>query len=310
MEVLRLYANQYRDLFPSPLSLFNSTDFSELNSEKCVSLHYLAFKSGKVRLGIILGEKEKSFCVPFSASYGGFSFNSAVSIQHYYEACECLRHYIHQFLKPLYVTLAPPIYDESDNAKTLKALINAGAQIVNIDYNHYFDLSYFGDYNKIIDSTTRNKLNKALTSGLQFDVLEGKNYADIVRVYSVIMKNHQERNHPLRMSLTNVVDTLQIIPSDLFVVTDNDGTDIAAALIYHTSKTTYQVVYWGNITAYKNLYAMNFLAYKLFEYYSKTEVKKIDIGISTEEGEPNFGLCEFKENIGCKAVPRFTLVIE
>ena len=34
--------------------------------------------------------------------------------------------------------------------------------------------------------------------------------------------------------------------------------------------------------------------------------KNVDIGPSTENSEPNYGLCEFKEGIGCKIVPKYT----
>ena len=59
-----------------------------------------------------------------------------------------------------------------------------------------------------------------------------------------------------------------------------------------------------------NLKSMNYLSYKIFEFYNSKGIEILDIGISTECGIPNYGLCEFKENIGCDASSRFTLIVE
>ena len=311
MTIRRISAKEYKSLFPQPFSIFNSVEFAELNKGKCIDLHYLAFHESKTRLGIILGETDDMLLSPFSASYGGFSSNTAVPLQYYDEACLCLRDYTHSIGKKIRITLAPPLYDELDNVKTFRALMSAGANIESIDYNHHFNLSQFERYEELVDSKTRNKLHKSLTLGLQFHKLDSKNHDEVARAYEVIRINHIRRGHPLKMSLQNVLDTIKVIPADFFIVTDQEGTDIAAAQIFHTSPHTCQVIYWGDVPDHPQLHSMNFLSYKVFEYYynAHSSVKTIDIGISTEDGTPNYGLCEFKENVGCLATTRFTLTL-
>lgn len=55
---------------------------------------------------------------------------------------------------------------------------------------------------------------------------------------------------------------------------------------------------------------MNMLTYSLFQHYRKTGVRILDIGISTENGIPNFGLCEFKESIGCSVSLKYCFELE
>lgn len=310
MEISRISPKEYQQLFPTPTSVFNSVAFSELNKEKCNDVHYLVFRDTKNRLGMIVGEKEDSLRIPFSATYGGFSFNSIVACQHYDEACVELKEYAQKIGKPLFITLAPPIYNVTDNTKTFEALMRAGATIESIEYNQHFELARFADYENILDSKIKNKLRNALNAGLHFIKLDSKNDADVARVYKVILTNHEEKGRPLRMSLQNVLETIKIIPADFFVVDDGEGHDVAAAQIFHTTKEIYQIVYWGDISKYSYLKSMNFLSYKVFQYYYSKGIEMLDIGISTEDGKPNYGLCEFKENIGCVATSRITLKLQ
>lgn len=309
MKISLVSPKEYSEIFPQPFSLFNSVKFSELNRKKCLNVDYLIFQDSKIRLGIILGEKENSFNSPFSATYGGFSYNTQVPLQYYVESCVLLKEFVHSVNKELRITLPPPLYDKSDTAKTQFAFLYAGAKISSVEYNHYFKLKQFSDYENLLDSKTRNKLHHALLSNFSFQKLNSSNPDDILRAYSVIAINHQERGNPLRMSYTDVFNTSHIIPIDFFVLTNQDNVDIAAAIIFHTSKVISQIVYWGDIPQYSHLRPMNFLAYKIFEYYYDSHIKVLDIGISSENGVPNYGLCEFKENIGCYSTTRFSLTL-
>ena len=51
---------------------------------------------------------------------------------------------------------------------------------------------------------------------------------------------------------------------------------------------------------------MNYLAYSLFDYYADNGLRILDIGPSTEDGIPNYGLCEFKESIGCSVTMKYS----
>lgn len=309
MEIKRVSPKEYKQIFSTPFSLFNSVDFAELNISKCLAIHYLIFFDGKNRLGIILGETENLLKSPFSATYGGFSYNASVLLQYYDEACVKLKEYGENLGKKIQIVIAPPLYNQRDCAKTLGSLMRAGAIIKWIDYNHHFVLKHFEDYEMRLDSKTRNKLHKALSGGLHFEKLDSSNPQDVERAYGVILSNHIERGNPMHMSLRNILDTISIIPADFFVVATSEGIDIAAAFISHTSKATYQVVYWGDIPSYSNLKSMNFLSYKIFEYYFRIGLNYLDIGISSEYGIPNYGLCEFKENIGCSSTNRFCVCL-
>ena len=121
----------------------------------------------------------------------------------------------------------------------------------------------------------------------------------------MIRINRESKGYPLRMSLQNVLNTIEVIKADFFILTHN-AKDVAAAQVFHVAADVVQVIYWGDVPGYTELRAMNYLAYKVFEYYAASKIKLIDIGPSSENGIPNYGLCEFKENIGCSVSLKYT----
>ena len=62
---------------------------------------------------------------------------------------------------------------------------------------------------------------------------------------------------------------------------------------------------WFSVMA--SIVAIYVLAYRLFEYYSKLDIDIIDIGPSSIDGVPDYGLLEFKESIGCSVCSKYWL---
>lgn len=308
MEIQKVDSLEYRNYFPSPWHVFNSVPFSELNKDKCNELHYLLFKDSKVRFGIILGEKDEVLCSPFSAPFGGFSFNRNEKIEYFEQAVALLKEYGKELHKPIKVSLPPVIYNPTVISKSVSAFIRGGATISYLDLNYQFEVDRFVDYENIIDRSAKKNLHNSQKFGFTFWQLDSNNNTDIERAYKVIKQNREERGFPLRMTLQAIQDTVRIIPADFFVLTYN-GIDVAAAQVFHVSTAIAQVIYWGDLPEYSELRVMNFFTYKVFEHYYSKGLKILDIGPSTEYGIPNYGLCEFKENIGCSVSLKYTFIL-
>ena len=100
------------------------------------------------------------------------------------------------------------------------------------------------------------------------------------------------------MNWESILETQSIIDIDFFIV-NKEKYAIGSAIVFHITSKVVQVVYWGDLSEFSQFKTMNFLSYNLFQYYKKQGIKIIDIGPSTKKSIPNFGLCEFKESIGC-----------
>jgi hypothetical protein len=291
MKLLELSAEEYRSIY-TPCAVYAGIPFTRLNAPKVNRVHYLSMANdkGKHRLGIIVGESNDRYSCPFSAPFGEIARTSAVGLDDVNEFLDLLKQHLAD--RPLRLTLAPPIYD--DFSLKVQGLAAARAVSSYYDFNYHYDLSRFPKFTAHLDRSARNHFNRSLKAGFEFEKPD-----DLGRAYRVIQTNRADRGFPLRMTEEQVRQTAaEAVTCDAFVVTLN-GIDVASAIIYHAADGIAQVIYWGNVQGFNEHRPMNWLAFKVMEHYHREGFKIVDIGPSSEDGVPNFGLCEFKEAIGC-----------
>jgi hypothetical protein len=312
MEIIELDYLEFDKIFSTPNFIFGTGVFCNMNIYKVDSVHYLAFKKKKYRVGIIVGITNNIIKSPFSAPFGGFVYlNQEFGISYFEEAIRCLVLWSkNKGLNKIEITLPPGIYGESVLSKQINALFNMGFDFSQVDLNHVIELKLLNDsdfYKKsIISYNARKNLRIAFESGLSFIACSEDNQKKLA--YSIIKKNRNSKGFPLRMSWDQVYSTSKIVESDFFLVETVDNISIASALVFHINNEVVQVIYWGDLSEYSNSKPMNFLAYHIFEFYKKMGKKFVDIGPSTENSIPNYGLCDFKESIGCETQPKFAFV--
>ncbi len=307
MEIVAVSEKEYTRIITNPYHIFGSAGFNNVNADKCDSVHYLLFKDSKYRLGIIGGIGNNSFLSPFSAPFGGFSFlQEDVRISYIDEAIILLNKWAKtRELSGIKITLPPTIYQESFLAKQINSLYRNGFHIDKTDLNYAYQLASFTqEYPSSIWYNARKNLKIALANNFSFKkaVLE----VEKETTYNIIRQNREARSFPLRMTWQQVQTSAAVIPADFFLVENEAAVAVAAAIVFHVASGIVQVIYWGDLPEYANLKTMNFLSSKVFEHYHQLNLNIIDIGPSTEDSIPNYGLCEFKESIGCSISCKFS----
>lgn len=306
MEVREVSAKEYRAVIANPTIIFNSVDFNLLNSDKCEEIKFLLFKDTKIKMGICGGVREKTFYSPFSAPFGGFSFtNNNIDFDFLDSAIETFEKYLFSAgLQKIHLTLPPSIYNDSQISKQINSFFRNSYHIEKIDVNYHFDTTFFTDnYISSIKHSARKNLNAALKNDISFSKCESPEEKS--KAYDIIQINRSSKGFPLRMTKDLVFRTENIIPADFFLA-EYKNTPIASAIVFHVAKNIVQVVYWGDNPEFSMLKPMNYLSYKIFEFYSNNNITTIDIGPSTENSIPNYGLCSFKESIGCDTTLKFS----
>lgn len=308
MEILEITKEEYSKYVTKPFSKFETADFVELNKNKVDEVKYFVFDNGKKRFGFVCGIKDSILKAPFSSTYGIFSeITDNNRIEYYHEAVNSLIEYCkNKNIVSIYIGTPALSYGVESITKFQNALINNGFQIESYDVNfEYFTKNFDDNYLANIQRNARKNYNTAVRNELKFEKTE-----DIDNVYKIIKINREFRGFPLHMSLDDVVKTAKIIPSDYFIVTDKEGKGLASALIHHLKEDAVRVVYWGNTPESEEKRPINFLSYNIFKYYKEQKISLIDIGTSTVDGVPNFGLCDFKESIGCSCSPKINWILK
>lgn len=305
MEIIEASIEEYNHCITKPYHVFGSGNFSKLNSSKVEEVNYLLFWDGKVRLGITGGIKENTFLAPFSAPFGGLTYlREDIKIEHIDNACQEITKWAQKkSLKAIEIKLPPTIYNESFISKQMNCFFRHGYTISNIDINYSFNTEDFSEnYMSTIWYNARRNLKIGLQNKLQIFRCNTEN--EKLLAYSIIKKNREAKGFPLRMSWEQVNETTKLINADFFICYDQYENPIASTIAFYVSSNIVQIIYWGDLPEYSSLKTMNFMAYKMFEYYKNTGIKIVDIGPSSENSMPNYGLCEFKESIGCQISPK------
>lgn len=302
-------AEAYHEVIPKPWHCFADARFNNLNARKVEKVHYLLFKDSKLRLGLVAGQREGILASPFSAPYGGYTpIHTEIKIQSIEEAVDCTEQWaVTNGVKEIRLSPPPPIYNQRFHAKVSNVLHRKNFSIAKMELNFHFDLSVFTqDYGESIWENARKNLNKSFDSNLSFRPCISESEKE--EAYNVVRQNRNAKEKPLRMTWQEVAATAKIIPVDFFMVSTPDKQDVAAAIIFNVAPEIALVVYWGDIPDFSHLKVMNFLSFKVFEYYKQKNFRFIDIGISTVDSIPNYGLIDFKESLGCDMQPKVTFV--
>lgn len=309
MNILEVAENEYKTFVVNPFSGFDKVEFIELNKHKVDEVKYFIFENNKKRFGLVAGIKDSILKCPFSATFGIFSeIAHNNKIQHYHEAINSLIEWTkNKNLKKIIICCPASFYQEKHIAKFQNALFCNNFRLLDYDVNFEYELSNFKNgYIENLTSDSRRNLKQALKEELTFEKTE-----DLETVYKIIKQNREEKGFPLWMSQEDIENTSKIIKSDLFLVKNKENEPIASAYVQRIKEGIANVVYWGNLQKFDRLYPMNFIAYKVFEYYSSQKnIHFISIGTSTKDSEPNYGLCDFKESIGCKCCAKLNFIKE
>lgn len=311
MEIIETTAKEYGQLVGTNIPVFSRREFLELNRDKVDRVHYLIGKDGKNRVTFAIGEQNGVWKAPYSAPFSNIVLlRKETSVEVIWDFVKSLVSYVKaQNGKRINIYLPADIYGAADNSRILNALLGNGFNIQFQDINYSFDLKAFDmdHYESIMHYNAKKNLRIAQNALLSFVRCESDEQK--VEAYETIRINRERRGFPLRMSREQVMETIKVVDHDFFLV-QREGKTIASAVVYRLTSKIAQVVYWGDIPEVGEFKPVNFISYQLIRFYKELNFEILDIGISTEEGKPNYGLCNFKESLGCIPSSKYRVQID
>lgn len=284
-------------------NIFNTEEFNEFNAGKVDEVFYLLIKKEhSVRFSLILGRKKDLAKCPFSAPFGyPEQIKSNQTVEDFMCCTTALESYMKEInISSVTIVFPPSFYNYSVIETWINVLHLHGWKPEIIDLNFAMHLSELkNDYDKKMLRNGRKNLRIALGSNLSLlhcDSIDQKKLA-----YEIIKRNRESKGFPLMMTEEQVLKTMDIVPSDMYVVKTNRNEYIASALIYKVTSKIAEVIYWGEIPGFSEKKSINFLSYELMQRYLDLGFEYLDIGPGSDEKRyPNFGLCNFKDSIACE----------
>lgn len=287
--------------------IYATAAFNRLNAPKVARVAYLAMAAAPdagPTAGLAAGVDTDSGLLraPFSAPFNSLTFTGrSAGITLMTEVYAALAdHAAGEGLHGVELFMPPAVYNPGGDAADAAALQGAGYRLVYADINYHFethDIAVAGSYAALLPRRAARYLRGTHRDGMRF-VTD----AAPARAYAVIEANRRAKGYPLRMSLSQVLDTIALVEADFFVLADMAGRDLAAAMVYHVCDGIVQVIYWGDIPeAEGSPHCMLRLAEEVFSHYAARGTRIVDVGPSSERGIASHGLCRFKETIGCRA---------
>jgi hypothetical protein len=292
--LIEVNSETYSEYFPANPHPFISEPFTQLNKGKTEKVVRLVDNSQKAVIGLIAGIKDGVLQSPFSAPFGGFHFrNEIIYISEIDSFITLLKAYvISQGLEGIEIILPPDIYHLTFNAKTINSLIRNGFQSKVPEITSWVNVQQFNG--TFIQKNSREYYRQAVRHGLSFELASDK--GEKLEIYDLICRNRARFGRHVFMTFTDILDTSNLWPVDFFKVKTDNQTIVASAIFYRSHPDICYAVFWGDNEAGRPLRAMDYLAFNLWSYYKNLGFKYIDLGISTEAGNPNEGLLRFKES--------------
>ncbi len=306
----RVTPEEYRELVPDRRVFFNEPSFTELNKDKADEVYYLVFmRENSARFGLIAGRVGHEMRTPFSAPY---SYPVAIIDDSKQEtidiALEVFEEYCtKQNIESIRFIFPPLFYDEHQLSGWVSAFFRRGYGVLNLDLNYSLNLKKLNvdeeAYGKLITQKGRKGLRRARKSGLE--IFRCETEEDYKEAYRIVQIGHSAKGFPVRMSYEQLSDTLKLVRHDAFIVR-KDGIGIVAEFLYIINDKIVQGIYTGTHPEYMECNGMNLLTYYTIKYYGEQGYEVLDKAIASEDSIPNYGLCNFKESVGCERSLKFT----
>lgn len=245
-----------------------------------------------------------------SATFGGFETsngeNSSKFLIQFIEAIEIFLKNSHQAIK-IVIHIPPAASGYFAPEVQFYVLYSRGysIQTCNLSYSmkilpiEFEALISYGNLKRI------RKCNK-------LDVVAQENTLDMLqKIYEIISENRRSKGFPMTLSFKDLEDQAKLFPNKIKLFSiELDGQLIAGAITVQINSSTLYVLYWGDLIEFRSFSPIVLLCKKIYDFCVKNGINYMDVGTSTIDKEPNFGLMDFKADLGFSPNLKFTLVKE
>ena len=281
------------------MDFFNTPEFFDFVSS--TNSKYLSFYLSDELIAVAnLTWIKERYISPVIGTFGGISLAPNLTSEIIFRITSCFVEFIElNNLKPFEIILKPLSHNISQQSTMLSGFLTNGFSISYVDLNQYITIDDLSFTEKLKRNNIK-RLNKCLKANFTFNLaLED---SEILNVYNTIKINRESKGYNMSLPFDQVLQSKNIFPNSyfFFTVKNTQGVVIASSICLNIGNGILYVFYWGELPEYKDYSPVVFLANGIYSFCKKHKYRILDVGTSSVCGEPNVGLFNFKNGIGCE----------
>ncbi|OJJ14491.1 hypothetical protein BKI52_42685 [marine bacterium AO1-C] len=287
--------------------LYNSND--HLAQQPCneqVSFYLTNAKKRVTEAAFHIFIENEEAISPCRAPFGSIEFNPQLHLevlQFFWENVEAFLQTQH--LKSLKIKAYPVCY-QPENAQILHyLLLHNGFQINAHDLNYHLPVNDQTFQGRLHQSEKR-RLQKCHQQGYIFEQWATPDFA---WVHRFIQQSRERKEYPTSLSAQALQELYQKFPKHCTLFVLKDGERIIA--LTTGIKVNEEVLYYflpADDEAYLVDSPMVQLLEGMYLHCQQQGFKLLDLGISTADSQPNYGLINFKKNLGAQTSLKWTFL--
>jgi predicted N-acyltransferase len=278
-------------------TLFQNPAFFNLHARAGASYFELCHKGQtKATIHFTPVNGENTWRSPAKGTFAGLSFVEDLKLNEVFSFLKSVElSLISKGAKELEVLPAPQAHDVIAFSKQVYLLRSCGFETTRCDLNQSLEI----DERSLSDRMSYGnlkRLRKCKRDGLIATQLP---LSHLPLVYETLEINRAYKGNSLSMTLAQLQQMIDVFPEDVVLFGCPHGEHLAsAALCLRISSAVLYVFYWGDRPEYATHSPVVAVADAIYEYAQEQDFKVMDVGTSTVDREPNFGLLEFKSGLG------------
>ncbi|WFB48027.1 peptidogalycan biosysnthesis protein [Vibrio coralliilyticus] len=291
---------------------FLDKSFTEYQSEnfdrRFLVIGVFLKESEELLSSIVLSNTREGFWEnPITGAFGGLnnSKKSSIAATEFLitHLVEFMQTTLSEFVISMKIRVAPGCFSK-DTALLSNVLYRNKWELESIDLNYHLNIESLDKYLSRLGATKKKQIKRLERSGATFHI---ESIDNLKQVYQVINLNRSSQGYPMTMPEGAVYDLANRFPErvKLFSVS-NESEMIASAICIQVNAEYLYVFYWGEHPNYRSASPVNLIACGIYSYCADNSIKVMDVGTSTVDSVPNYGLCEFKTKLGCEVSQKHT----
>jgi hypothetical protein len=280
--------------------LFNRHGFFLLHASDHRGAYFEWEQDGKVVASIHFTEVEPGFWrSPARGTYAGLTWVSGLGLESLLGFHEAVLARLRSLgASRLEVLPAPMAHNPTAFATQVYLLRSCGYETSQCDLNHSLEV----DTRPLADRMSYGNLKRMRKCAREGLVALSLQHKDLHEVYDTIAANRADKGHEMSMSLSQLQSMVEHFPDAVTLFGCRLGNDlVAAAVCLQVEEGVLYVFYWGDRPGYASLSPVVSLADAIYTDCQTRGIGLLDVGTSTVDRQPNFGLIQFKSGLGFSA---------